>query len=298
MTSHAIQLRGVGKDYAHFRLEDLDLDLDRGHIMGFIGPNGAGKTTTIRILMGLVQQDRGEVHVLGHAMPRQQIAAKRDIGFVSEDMRLYQSGTLSWHMRFTASIYPGWDQIYADELVRRFDLQTEQKLAGFSHGQRVKAMLLLVLARRPRLLILDEPTTGLDPVARHEVLAAMMEALLDEERTILFSSHNTADVEQISDQITFIDRGKVIASKDKESFLDDWRRLQLEIPPDTRLPRVAGVVDCHRNGRLATITTHRFAEGLLAAYTQIGATIHKVESLSLEEIFLKTVQHNRGGNPA
>ena len=143
-------------------------------------------------------------------MPAGEKAAKRDLGYASEDMRLYKQATLAWHMEFVSSIYAGWDRTYAEHLQRRFDLRSDQKVKGLSHGQRVKAALLLILARRPRLLVLDEPTTGLDPVARQEVLGALMEVLADEGRTILFSSQNTLDVEQISDRITFIDRGRVL----------------------------------------------------------------------------------------
>ena len=207
--------------------------------MGLIGANGAGKSTTIRILMGLVHQDGGRVRVLDHDMPAEQAAAKLDIGFVSEDMRLY--GRRRWRGTWLVrSIYRAWDQPYAETLLRRFDLKPQQKIKGLSHGQRVKAALLLVLARRPRLLVLDEPTTGLDPVARQEVLGELMAVLADEERTILFSSHNTLDVEQISDQITFIDRGRIIDSNDKEAFLDRWRRLRLVLPPEVRLAENSG----------------------------------------------------------
>src|SRR5579883_316491 len=166
----AVRLTGIGKDYRHFSLADVDLDLPTGSIMGFIGANGAGKSTTIRILMGLIRQDRGTVEVLGYSMPESLALAKRNIGFVSEDMRLYKCATIAWHMQFIASLFPGWDEAYAKELLRRFDLKREQLVKGLSHGQRVKAALLLALARRPRLLVLDEPTTELDPIARHEVL--------------------------------------------------------------------------------------------------------------------------------
>ena len=168
--------------------------------MGFVGPNGAGKSTTIRILMGMIRQDRGTVRVLGRRMPDDQAEAKRDIGFVSEDMRLHEATTLAWHMKFMASIYPGWDSAYAGTLLERFNLHADQTIKELSHGERVKAVLLLALARRPRLLLLDEPTTGLDPVARHEILTELMDVVRDERRAILFSSHNTQDVEQISDQ--------------------------------------------------------------------------------------------------
>ena len=293
MTDLAVQFAGVGKEYPHFTLEDIDLELPMGGIMGFIGANGAGKSTTIRILLGLVHQDRGSVRVLGHAMPMQQAVAKQEVGFVSEDMRLYKSATLAWHMAFIRSIYPGWDPAYAEGLLRRFDLKPAQKIQGLSPGQRVKAALLLVLARRPRLLILDEPTTGLDPVARHEVLGALMEVLLDERRTVLFSSQNTLDVEQISDQITFIDRGRIVDSGDKESFLDRWRRLRLDVPPGVVPPPLPGIVEKLGSGRVPTLTTNRDAPAMAEACRGAGATVLAVEPMTLEEIFVTNVQSRR-----
>ena len=242
MSDLAVKLDGVGKDYRFFSLDNVHLEIPHGHIMGFIGPNGAGKSTTIRILMGLIHQDRGQVHVLGHPMPAGQAAAKWDVGFASEDMRLYETATLDWHMRFIRSIFPTWDQGYAQTLVKRFDLRPEQQIKGLSHGQRAKATLLLVLARRPRLLVLDEPTTGLDPVARHEVLRELTDVMGDDRRAVLFSSHNTQDVEQISDQITFIDRGRIIDSLDKETFLDRWRRIRVELPSGIEVPVLPGVL--------------------------------------------------------
>ena len=295
MSDVALRLNGVGKRYKFFELDDIDLELPHGHIMGFIGPNGAGKSTTIRILMGLVHQDRGEVTVLGHRMPDQQAAAKWDIGFASEDMRLYDAATLDWHMRFIRSIFPSWDQPYAQLLLKRFDLKPEQHIKGLSHGQRVKAALLLVLARRPRLLILDEPTTGLDPVARHEILRELTDVMSDERRSILFSSHNTQDVEQISDQITFIDRGRIIDSRDKETFLDRWRRIRVELPAGIECPALPGVVGVKQSGRLAVATTNTFDGGLPRAYEAAGIRVHAVEPMTLEEIFVSNVEQSREG---
>jgi ABC-2 type transport system ATP-binding protein len=291
----ALELVGVRKHYPHFTLDGIDLALPHGQIMGFIGPNGAGKSTTIRILMGLVRPDAGSVRVLGHAMPDEQIVAKREIGFASEDLRLYGAATLAWHMQFVHGIYPGWDPAYADSLAHRFDLKPAQGIKGMSHGQRVKAALLLILARRPRLLLLDEPTTGLDPVARHEVLGALMEVLADEGRTVLFSSHNTVDVEQISDQIAFIDQGRIIAQGDKESFLDRWRRLRLEVPPGVAVPVVPGVVMGEGSGRLPVVTTDRFEPAVTGAYQQAGVNVLAVEPMTLEEIFVTNVSWRRQG---
>ena len=293
MTNLAITLNGVGKKYRYFTLDNIDLQIPEGQIMGLIGPNGAGKSTTIRILMGLVHQDHGDVRVLGHRMPAEQIAAKWDIGFASEDMRLYEGMTLDWHIRFIRSIYPKWDTAYAQLLLKRFGLRAEQKIKGLSHGQRVKSTLLLVLARRPRLLVLDEPTTGLDPVARHEILREITEVMTDEGRSVLFSSHNTQDVEQISDQITFIDRGRIIDSMDKEAYLDRWRRLRLEAPSGIELPALPGIINIRQNGRLAVATANAFVPDLASAYENTGARVQSVENMTLEEIFVANVEHSR-----
>ncbi|HEX4135729.1 MAG TPA: ABC transporter ATP-binding protein [Bryobacteraceae bacterium] len=293
MSEFAIELSGVEKKYKFFTLDKIDLKVPEGQIMGLIGPNGAGKSTTIRILMGLVHQDRGEVEVLGRQMPSEQVAAKWDIGFASEDMRLYDLLTIGWHMDFIRSIFPEWDDAYAQMLLKRFGLREEQKIKGLSHGQRVKMTLLLILARRPKLLVLDEPTTGLDPVARHEILRELTAAMTDEGRTVLFSSHNTQDVEQISDQITFIDRGRIIDSMDKELYLDRWRRLRLEVPLGIRLPALPGIIEVKQEGRLAVATANAFVPDLANAYENAGARIQRIENMTLEEIFVANVEHSR-----
>jgi ABC-2 type transport system ATP-binding protein len=291
MTDLAIELEGVAKAYRFFALNDVSLTLPCGQIMGLVGPNGAGKSTLIRIMMSLIHQDRGLVRVLGRSMPEEQVAAKWQVGY--EDMRLYGYGTLGWHMRFVASIYPSWDAPYAQTLLKRFNLRTEQQIKSLSHGERAKATLLLMLARRPRLLLLDEPTTGLAPVARHEMLIELMDVLRDERRAILFSSHNTQDVEQISDQITFIDRGRIIDSSDKETFIEHWRRLKLEVPGGVTLPTLAGVVDLDVSGHIATVTTNAHSDELMRAYVSAGAIVHEVQRMTLEEIFVANVMASR-----
>lgn len=293
MNDLAVSFEGVAKRYKYFALDGVHLAVPRGQVMGLIGPNGAGKSTAIRILMGLVHPDRGEVRVLGRRMPDEQIAAKWDIGFASEDQRLYESMTLEWHMGFIRSIYSSWDAPYAGLLLKRFGLRAGRKIKGLSHGERVKAGLLLVLARRPRLLVLDEPTTGLDPVARHEILRELSAAMADEECSILFSSHNTQDVEQISDRIAFIDRGRIIDSLDKETYLDRWRRLRLEVPAGVELPALAGVIAVQQQGRIAVATSNAFEPGLPGAYERTGARVQRVDNMTLEEIFVANVEHSR-----
>ena len=286
----SLSLRGVQKKYADFALQDIDLELPAGQIMGLVGVNGAGKSTLLRILMGLVKADRGEVEIRGHRLPDAQVAAKRDIGYASEDMRLYKGKTLRWHMDFIRSIYPGWDEVYAAELLQRFDLRPHQELRGFSHGQRVKALLLLILARHPKLLLLDEPTTGLDPVARSEVLGALAEVLRDEERSVLFSSHNTSDVEQLSDSITFIHQGRLVASQDKESFLDDWRRILCQGPWQDSFGELPGIASARHNGSVIELKVGRFSEELLHQLQGLGLTVKSVEPMNLEDIFVTCIR--------
>jgi ABC-2 type transport system ATP-binding protein len=289
-TSNPIEFRGVRKAFRFFTLDDLSLDLEPGQILGFVGPNGAGKSTTIRLALGLLTPDAGEIRVLGHRMPEAQAIAKRDIGYVSSEMRLFQNATLAWHLRFIASIYPGWDEAYAATLLKRFNLRAEQTVKGLSSGEQMKAVLMLALARRPKLLVLDEPTSNFDPVARHEVLNEFTDVLRDEDRSILFSSHNTLDVERISDRIAFIDRGQLIDSRDKEDFLERWRRIQLQVPPGTALPEVPHVVDRVTDGQFVTLTTNQFSGDLLA---RLGGTVREVHRMSLEEIFVANVMHHR-----
>src|SRR5262245_37031545 len=161
-TEFAISLSHVSKRYRHFTLSDVSLDLPRVTVAGLIGPNVAGKSSTMRIMMGLVTPEAGQVTVLGQPISSRHASVKQEIGYYSEDMRLYKREAIGWHLQFVRSVYPGWDDAYAEQLLSRFGLNPEQRVKGLSHGQRVKALLLLILARRPQLLILDEPTTGLD----------------------------------------------------------------------------------------------------------------------------------------
>ena len=286
----AFSLSGIAKRYPDFALQDIHLQLPEGQVMGLVGANGAGKTTLLRLLTGLAAADAGSVEVLGHRLPEAQVAAKRDIGFASEDMRLYRGQSLRWHMDLVKNIYPGWDESYAGELVKRFDVRPEQAVGGFSHGQRVKALLLLCLARRPRLLLLDEPTTGLDPVARIEVLEALADVLRDEQRSVLFSSHNTHDIEQLADTISFLHQGRLVASADKDSFLESWRRIvcQGALPADIGdWPEIASA---RANGSLVEIKARAWNDTLPARLAATGLQVQRTDPMNLEDIFITAVR--------
>ena len=293
MSNLALNLNNVSIHYPHFDLKNVNLKLESGSIMGLIGPNGAGKSTTIRILMGLLLPDSGDVEVLGYNMLTDADKARWDIGYASEDLRLYEKMSIGWHMQFIKDMFPKWDDTYAMDLLTKFDLKPELKIKGLSHGQRVKASLLLILARRPKLLVLDEPTTGLDPVARMETLNEMMEILRDEDRSIIFSSHNTADIEQLSDQITFIDRGHVVNSNDKESFIESWRRIRVSIPDNVNTSQLQHMVENHNNFHTDVLLTNHYSNDLMTQWKSFGIEINSIEAMTLEEIFLAEVTSSR-----
>ena len=287
---HVIRLAGVNKHYEHFQLKDINLQLPEGEIMGLVGVNGAGKSTTLRILMGLIQADAGAVDVLGYRLPEQQVQAKAEIGFASEDMRLYKNKDMDWHMGFIQSVFPRWDATYAAHLLKKFDLKANQNIKGFSHGQRVKASLLLLLARRPNLLILDEPTTGLDPVARSEVIDELADVLRDDKRSVLFSSHNTQDIEQLSDSITFLHDGRLLASQNIDDFLNNWRSIRCQgalAASDICLPDLARV---KKSGSLMNLQVDNYRDDNLDVLRAQGLEIVEVVRMTLEEIFIATVK--------
>jgi ABC-2 type transport system ATP-binding protein len=292
-TGLAASLANVCKTYKHFRLTDINLALERGSVAGLIGPNGAGKSTTMRILMGLIKPDSGSVFALDKPISSSEATAKQEIGYFADDMRLYKPETVAWHMQFVRSLFPNWDDVYAHELIERFGLIDRQPVKSLSHGQRVKTMLLLILARRPKLLILDEPTNGLDPVAKQEVLTELMKVVEDDDRTILYSSHNTQDVEQISDSITFIDRGRVIASSNRDDFLERWKRIKVHAPESWTLPNLSGLRLETSFRTLRVLSVNLYHDGLLGALQSSGASIEAVEPMTLEEIFVSSVMRGR-----
>lgn len=294
-TRPALELVDVAKRYRFFSMNNVSLQLETGQILGLVGPAGAGKSTLLKMLMGMVLADTGEIRVLGRTVPAEQALAKRGVGYVSQDMGLFGSATISWHMRFFASVYPEWDSQYAGDLLARFNLHAEQTCRSLSSGERIKTLLLLALARRPKLLVLDEPTTALDPVARNEVLSELMAVVEDEHRSIVFSSHYTQDVERIADRICFLDRGQMIATDDTQQFLDRWRRLQCELAEGATLATLPKSADITRNGRSATVLTSDWSPDLEQHLAQAGATVHTAQRLSLEEIFVASVMRARRG---
>jgi ABC-2 type transport system ATP-binding protein len=220
----AIQLSGVSKSYPGFELEDVSFQLPRGYIMGLVGPNGAGKTTIIRIMMNLARADSGQVSIFGLDNVDHETEVKRRIGYVPEHHNFYDEMTVGWMARFVRQYYPSWDQSYFDALAARFGIDVNKKAGALSKGNRSKLSLALAMAHRPELLILDEPTSGLDPVVRRDLLAELLDFMGDGERSVLFSTHITSDLDRVADYITIIVDGRIHASDEKDVLLERARK--------------------------------------------------------------------------
>lgn len=222
-----LEVRNLSKSYQDFQLQDVNITLPAGTIMGFLGRNGAGKSTTMKAVMDLIKPDDGTVHILGMSMSEEEVAVKEQVGYVEDTPILNNTWTVEQTLKFARQFYPNWDQAGVEKNLERFDIPKNKKVSELSKGMKVKASLLLAMAHQPKLLLLDEPTSGLDPVVRGEVLELLLDFVQDESRGILFSSHITSDVEKIADWVTVIDDGEIFFSEDKESLLDRYRRIVL-----------------------------------------------------------------------
>lgn len=225
MGEPAVRMQGIVKRLGRFTLEVPACEIREGAALGWIGPNGAGKSTLLRIVLGLVRADAGTIEVLGRPMPDDEREIKRQVGFVSEDMALYGAATVRWHMDFVRRFCPAWDETRARELLETLGVDPGRRARGMSRGEHVKAMLMLALARRPRLLVLDEPLAGLDPLARDQAMSLLGRAGA-EGTTVLFSSHHGEDVGRIATEIAFVCGGRIIDRGPAETFLRDGRSLE------------------------------------------------------------------------
>jgi ABC-2 type transport system ATP-binding protein len=223
METEMLSVRNLCKKYKKFELRDVSFSLDQGYIMGFIGRNGAGKTTTLKSMLGLVHPDGGKVTLLGNDFAQKEFDCKQKVGLVLGGVDYYPKKKLKSITDVTKRFYSEWDDGEYERCLKRFELDPEKRVDELSAGMRVKYSLALALSHHARLLILDEPTSGLDPVSRDDLLELFQEIIEDGAHSILFSTHITSDLEKCADFITYIKNGEIIASADKDSFLDFYR---------------------------------------------------------------------------
>ena len=219
--SYVIELRNVKKDYGDFVLDNISFSVPTGSVCGFIGQNGAGKTTTIQIILDAIKRDGGEVYVFGKNIDEGMAKLKEDIGVVFDEMGFHDFLTPKQINTVMKNIYKNWDEDAFFGYLKKFSLPAKKECGKFSRGMRMKLQIATAMSHKAKLLIMDEPTSGLDPIVRNEIIQIFREFVIDEEHSILLSSHITSDLEKIADEVVFIDAGKVILSGNKDEIIEN-----------------------------------------------------------------------------
>jgi ABC-2 type transport system ATP-binding protein len=278
-----------------FEISNLNMRVPSGSLYGFLGPNGAGKTTTIRLLLGLTPRQGGAITVLGRSMPSGYVDVMARTGYVPERPHLYPTLSVDETLRLHSAFHARWDAARAEELKRQFNLVGERRVASLSKGETGKLMMLLALAQQPELLVLDEPTDGLDPVVRRDVLEALLGYVSSHAATVLISSHLVHELERICDWIAVMDRGRMVTELPMQAFKDGIKRLVVadvsraaSEPPFTVLARQQS------SGGSEQWLVRGWTDGMREYFARTGATLREVIDLDLEEGFVELLRSFRG----
>jgi ABC-2 type transport system ATP-binding protein len=278
-----------------FQISDLNMRVPRGAVYGFLGPNGSGKTTTIRLLLGLLKPDRGTITVLGEEMPKNYASVLARVGYVPERPHAYPSLTVDEAVSLHAAFFASWDHAWAEELLVQFDIDRTRTLAGLSKGESGKVQMLLALAQKPELLVLDEPTDGLDPVVRRDILAAVLDYVTDRDATVLISSHLVHELERICDWVGVMDGGQLIAEMPMTEFKNGLKRLRVASAPLELTSAPFTVLSRERtNGSVEQWLVRGWGPGMQDYLTATGASVREVIDLDLEEGFVEMLRSARG----
>lgn len=271
-------------------LDEVSLVVPRGGVFGLIGGNGAGKTTLIKHILGMFKPQAGSVQVFGLDPVENPVGTLGRIGYLSEERDLPNWMRVGELMRYTQAFFPNWDETYAEELRMAFDLDPKAKVQNLSRGQRARAGLLIALAHRPDLLVLDEPSSGLDPVVRRDILGAIIRTIADEGRTVLFSSHLLDEVERVADRVAIIHQGRIVLTAPMDEIKDTHRRMTLRFGQSIdRPPALVGTLACDGGGAEWTYICNGESSQLRRAADALGATVVDDASLTLDEIFVSRV---------
>jgi ABC-2 type transport system ATP-binding protein len=287
----AIETVELTKRYGHhLAVDNLDLSVPKGSVFAFLGRNGAGKTTTIRILLDLLNRTSGEARILGLDCVKNALEIKSRIGYVAEGQKMYDWMKTDEIIWFCKGFYPGWDDTFAAELKEKLELPGNRKVGQMSRGMQAKLALLLAMAYRPELLILDEPTTGLDVVVRRDFLEGIIELIQQEGRTVFFSSHIVHEVERVADWVGVIDKGKLVWSSSMDGLKTSIKRIicGFDSPPAS-FSGIPGVLSVEKSGRQSAMTVKDFSDETIAAVKALKPTNLMIEDLNLEDIFVAIV---------
>jgi ABC-2 type transport system ATP-binding protein len=289
-----IETAELKKNYGkHEAVRGLNLSVQAGSVCAFLGQNGAGKSSTIKMLLGMIHPTSGTGRILDHRIDKEKesLLIRQKVAFVAEDKRLYDYMTVAQIIRFTKSFFPAWNHGLESRLLEQFELPPERRIRQLSKGMRTKLALLLGFARGCELLILDEPTEGLDPVAIEDVLQIVV-SLAAQGTTIFFSSHQIAEVEQVADHVLMIDRGKLVLDAPMDQVKEQYRHIQVVFPEpveerDFRLP---GIEKVSVVGRTVSFVASHNVDSIVEHARMLHAGSIDVLPISLKEIFLEKVK--------
>jgi len=286
-----IEIRGLTREFGTKRaLANVTLSVPRGMVYGLVGANGAGKTTLIRHVLGLLKAQTGSVRVFGCDPVAEPVNVLSRVGYLSEQGDLPGWMRIDELLRYTLAFYPTWDAKYAEELREQFALDPAARVKHLSKGQKARAGLLVALAYRPELLLLDEPSSGLDPIVRRDILGAIVRTIADEGRTVLFSSHLLDEVERVSDCVAMLREGRLVFAGALDDVKQSHHRLTLRLnEPWEAPPAIDGALSWQGRGCEWAMVARGRSEDLLYAASSIGAEVIEHRPLSLDEIFLAQV---------
>ena len=262
-----LEVKNVSKTYPSFKLDNVSFNIEEGSICGYIGRNGAGKTTTLKGIMGLIHVDSGEIKVFGRDMQEHEAENRQEIAFALSEINFFPDAKIGTLTKVTSKFYPNWNQDTYEKLCKRFNLDQDKKIKQLSSGMKVKYNLAIALSHNARLLILDEPTSGIDPVSRDEILDIFKLIVKDGKRSILFSTHITSDLDKCADHIVYIKKGQIIASKTKEDFINHYKYIS---GPMSQFDSVKDLVISHKEekGEFTALIPTEKCEGIPGNFIQ------------------------------
>jgi ABC-2 type transport system ATP-binding protein len=297
---NAIELTGLcWKGGKSVELTDVSLRVPAGSIYGFLGPNGCGKTTTIRLIMGMVKKHAGEIRVLDGLVPKDMPSILARVGYVPERPHVYPGLTVGEVLRYHASFFTLWDAGWAKVLLDRLGLDPDRKVARMSKGESGKLLMLLALSQRPKLLILDEPTDGLDPVVRRDVMTAVLDYVSESGATVFISSHLVHELERICDRVGVMDHGRVVTELPMQSFKNEIKRIRLQNAPPAPVGAPFKLLSRHSTNGVApgeTWVVRGWRDPMREYFETVGATVRDVVDLDLEESFVELLRSSRPAN--